>query len=149
MKKNLPFEFHVSRSARDRYGFDDVLFTLTGNVIFANLKASREFAHRINLARDVEHHPERAVYPGPLNAMGLIDEALHAVAALYRQQRDPQVMVEPLAWFRSRLGDASLDRTLPAFVKHFPSVAPYRGQQAAADLLAASTAGGPHPARAL
>jgi len=149
MENQPRFEFHVSRSARDRYGFDDVLFTLTGNVIFANLKASREFAHRINLARDVEHHPERAVYPGALNAMGLIDEALHAVAALYRQQRDPQVMVEALAWFRSRLGDESLDRTLLAFVEHFPSVAVYRGQQAAADWLAASTAGVPHRALAL
>ena len=46
------FEFHVSRSARDRYKFDDSLFSLSGNVVFADLQASREFAHRINEARE-------------------------------------------------------------------------------------------------
>src|SRR5579859_5805240 len=149
MENRLSFEFHVSRAARDRYKFDDVLFTLTGNVVFANLKASREFAHRMNLSRDVERHPERAVHPGALNAMGLIDEALHAVAALYRQQRDPKAMVDALAWFRSRLGEQSLEKTLLAFAEHFPVVDVYRGQQEAAEWLAASTAGVPHRAVAL
>src|SRR5579859_392356 len=149
MENRLSFEFHVSRAARDRYKFDDVLFALTGNVVFANLKASREFAHRMNLARDVERDPERAVHPGALNAMGLIDEALHAVAALYRQQRDPKAMVDALAWFRSRLGEQSLEKTLLAFAEHFPVVGVYRGQQKAAEWLAASTAGVPHRALAL
>jgi len=132
MESKLTFEFHVSRATRDRYGFDEALFSLTGNVVFANLKASREFAHRMNLARDVERHPERAVHPGALNAMALIDEALHAVAALYRQQRDPKAMVDALAWFRSRLGEQPLDKTLLAFAEHYPAVAVYRGHQRAA-----------------
>ena len=44
-------EFHISRSARDRYGFRETLFSLTGNVVFASLSASREFAHRMNQVR--------------------------------------------------------------------------------------------------
>jgi glycosidase len=149
MKGKLSFEFHISRAARERYQFVDALFTLTGNVVFADLKASREFAHRMNLARDVERHPERAVHPGALNAMALIDEALHAVAALYRQQRDPKAMVDAVAWFRSRIGEQSLDQTLLAFAEHFPTVAVYRGEQTAADWLAASTEGVSHRAVAL
>ena len=46
------FEFHVSRRARDRYGVADTLFSLTGNVVFANLAASREFAQRMNQVRE-------------------------------------------------------------------------------------------------
>src|SRR5208337_2063105 len=77
------FEFHVSRNARDRYQFGEALFSVTGNVIFANLAASRQFAQQMNLMRDAARHPELAVNPGELNAMALIDEVLHVVMALY------------------------------------------------------------------
>src|SRR5262249_2788540 len=82
------FEFHISRQARERYYFCDALFSLSGNVVFADLAATREFAHRMNLRRDAERHPELAVHPGALNAMGLIDEALHVIIAQYRRERD-------------------------------------------------------------
>jgi len=143
------FEFHVSRPARDRYGFEDALFSLTGNVIFADLGACRAFAHRMNLMRDVERHPERAVHPGALNAMGLIDEVLHAVIAQYRRERDPRTMEEALSWFTSRLGEAALERTLLGFVETFPPVGVYRGQQTAAEWLDGSTRGASHRAVAL
>ena len=78
-------EFHISRKARERYQFDETLFSFTGNVVFANMPACREFAHRINLVREVEKHPEQAVHAGQLYAMGLIDEASHAVMARYRE----------------------------------------------------------------
>ena len=143
------FEFHVSRSSRERYGFDDLLFSLTGNVVFAGLPACREFAQRINRVRDVERHPELAVHPGSLNAMGLIDEVLHWVVAEYRRQRDPRTMVDALTWFASRLGNDTLDQTLLAFSETFPVVAVYRGQQTAADWLAGSAGGVPNRAIAL
>ncbi|HMK30279.1 MAG TPA: alpha-amylase family glycosyl hydrolase, partial [Terriglobales bacterium] len=143
------FEFHVARQVRDRYGLDDRFFSFSGNVVFANLAASREFAHRMNLARDAERHPERAVHPGALNAMGLIDEALHAVLAQYREQRDPLVITDALAWFEARLGREPLDRTLVTFSEQFPTAAVYRGQLTARDWLARSTGGVPHRAVAL
>jgi glycosidase len=143
------FEFHVSRPARDRYGFKDDLFSLTGNVVFADLSACRAFAHRMNLSRDVERHPERAVHPGALNAMGLIDEVLHAVIAQYRRERDPRAMEDALTWFAARLGDVTLEQTLLAFVENFPAVSVYRARQAATDWLAGSTHGTSHRALAL
>ena len=39
-------EFHISREARDRYHVERTLFSFSGNVVFADLKASRELAHR-------------------------------------------------------------------------------------------------------
>ena len=97
------FEFHVSRHARDRYEFDDVLFALSGNVIFANFHAARVFAQKMNSKRDLVTFPEQAVKAGQLNAMGLIDELLHYVAAQYRQQVNPQAMSNALAWLNNRL----------------------------------------------
>ena len=73
----LPMEFHVSRRARDRYQFDESLFSINGNVIFANFHAARLFAQKINDKRDLARYPEQAVMAGQINAMGLIDEILH------------------------------------------------------------------------
>ena len=81
MDRLLRFEFHVSRAARDRYHFEEELFSWNGNVLFANVAASRRFAEKMNRQRDVERHPERTVHPGALNAMALIDELLHALVA--------------------------------------------------------------------
>ncbi|HEY6308695.1 MAG TPA: alpha-amylase family glycosyl hydrolase [Candidatus Angelobacter sp.] len=143
------FEFHISRTVRDRYGFADTLFSLNGNVVFANLAACREFAHRVNSVRDVERNPRHAVHPGALHAMGLIDEVLHTVAAEYRRQRDPRAMLDALTWFAARLDGKALDRTLLSFAELFPTVAVYRGQQTASEWLSGSTAGVPHRAVAL
>ena len=47
------FEFHVLKSARDRYQISETLFSITGEVIFANFNASRELAKKIKKAIDV------------------------------------------------------------------------------------------------
>jgi glycosidase len=142
-------EFHISRSARDRYQFAGSLFSFTGNVVFANLSASRQFAHRMNQVRDVRNHPQRVVHAGALYAMGLIDEASHVFLHRYRQELDPAVMTDALAWFAERVGSRELDQTLLSFVEQFPGSSVYRAQQTPGEWLAGSTAGTPHRAVAL
>ena len=149
MENCVTYEFHVSRQARDRYQFSDALFSLTGNVVFANVKAAREFAERINRARGAEHDPAKAARASDLNAMGLIDEALHALMAIYRRRKDPKVMTDALSWFGARLGEEKLERTLTAFAEHFPVVAVYRGKIKATEWLKGETAGIPHRAVAM
>ncbi len=145
MLSSPTFEFHVSRAARDRYQFDQSLFTLTGGVVFGDVRAAREFAERMNRVRG-EKPPARA---GEVYAMGLIDEALHLLIALFRRRVDPKVMLDALAWFEERVGRTQLDQTLLTFAGHFPGIAVYRGELAAAQWLAGSTAGVPHRALAM
>src|SRR5260370_27317920 len=139
MHSEIVFEFHISRRARERYRFSDTLFSFSGNVIFADLAASRELAHRVNLARGAAGHPQQALQAGALHAMGLIDEVLHVVIENYRKQADPAVMREALDWFSSRVGAEALTRTLLRFAEEFPTVAVYRGRQTATDWLARAT----------
>src|SRR5208282_1026563 len=142
-------EFHISREVRNRYQFAETLFSFTGNVVFANVAASRQFAYRMNLVRDVQNNPERAVNAGALYAMGLIDEASHAVMARYRQQFDPNVMLDALSFFSGQVGPRELDKMLLTFVEHFPGIGVYRGEQTPQQWLAASTHGVPHRAAAI
>ncbi len=137
-------EFHISRPSRDRYQFDDTLFSLTGNAIFANLRAARLFAQKINEQRDPARHPEQTVSAGQLNAMGLIDEVLHLVVAQYRQQRNPRAIGQALEWLESRLGRAQVEAALRAFADEFPTVAVYRAGLSVEDYLRGETEGVPN-----
>jgi glycosidase len=137
-------EFHVSRQARDRYQFDQSLFSLSGNVIFANFHAVRVFTQKINERRDLVNFPERAVQAGQINAMGMIDEILHHVIHLYRQQKNPQVMQAALVDLRETIGSKELERTLRQFVMEFPPVKVYQGELDADEYLDEETEGIPN-----
>jgi len=63
-------EFHISRHARQKYHFDESIFSTNGNVIFANFHAGRVFAQNINQVRNAAVHPGLAVSAGQINAMG-------------------------------------------------------------------------------
>jgi glycosidase len=137
-------EFHVARRARDHYQFDQALFALSGNVIFANFHAARVFAQKMNQKRDLVNFPEQAVKPGQINAMGLIDEILHYIVELYRAQRNPHVMGQALAWLDEKLGRRAVDTALERFADTFPPLAIYRREIALDAYLEGETAGVPN-----
>jgi glycosidase len=143
-KKRVRMEFHVSREARDRYQFDQALFSLTGNVLFANFYAARLFAQKMNERKDLVAYPERAVRAGQVNAMGLIDEILHYVVGLYRDQVNSTVMQEALNWLYETVGKQAVDAALHRFADDFPPVAVYRREISLEDYIEGETDGVPH-----
>jgi glycosidase len=137
-------EFHISRQARDRYQFDLSLFSLSGNVILADFHAARQFAQKINRQRDLVNFPERAVQAGQLNAMGLLDEIMHMVIGLFRQQHNPQLLTEALTWLDGMLGENDINRTLRIFIDEFPPIAVYTNNISAETYLQGSSDGIPN-----
>ena len=142
-------EFHISGNARERYQFAGSLFSYTGNVVFANIAACREFAYRINKVREVQEHPEWAIHAGALYAMGVIDEASHILIECFREQFDAKVMTDALAWFSSSVGAEALDTMLLTFVEQFPGTSVIRGLETPRQWLAGETDGTSHRAAAL
>ncbi len=143
-QRHVCMEFHVSRAARDYYQFDETLFSLTGNVIFANFHAARTFAQRMNQRRDLVNYPERAVRAGQINAMGLIDEILHYTIAAYRQQRNPLVVGQALDWLTDQVGEEQVNKAVWKFCQEFPPVAVYRKEISLDNYLSGATDGVPH-----
>ncbi|MFQ5864576.1 MAG: alpha-amylase family glycosyl hydrolase [bacterium] len=143
-KNQVTMEFHVCRAARDLFQFDETLFTLSGNVIFANFHAARVFAMKMNEKRDLVSYPEQVVKAGHINAMGLIDEILHYVTGLFRKQKNPEVMAQALQCLYEKIGKETVDLTLRRFVDDFPPVAVYRGEMSPDAYLQAETEGVPH-----
>jgi glycosidase len=134
-------EFHISRLARDRYQFDQSLFALNGNVIFANFLAARLFAQKMNDKRDLIRFPEQAVQAGQINAMGIIDEILHMVMQAYRQERNPRVNAMALDWLAENIGKEELERTLVQFAEEFPPLTVYRREISLEEYLRGTTDG--------
>ncbi|MFW6181222.1 MAG: alpha-amylase family glycosyl hydrolase, partial [Spirochaetota bacterium] len=137
-------EFHVSRASRDFYRFDQTLFALNGNVLIANFHGARLFARAMNQARDLVRFPERAVKAGDINAMGLIDEILHLVVQLYREQKNPLVMEQAVDWVERSVGRGELDALLRLFTDQFPPLPVYRGEVTVEEYLAGESGGTPH-----
>ncbi|MDQ6693287.1 MAG: alpha-amylase, partial [Chloroflexota bacterium] len=138
------FEFHVSRESRDRYGFDQALFHLTGNVVFANFHAARVFAQRMNDKRDLVNFPEQAVRAGQINAMGLIDEISHLMIENYRRQVNPDVMHDALEALDAQFGREAVEGAIERFSDEFPTLAVYRREQLPDEWLQGDTGGMPN-----
>jgi glycosidase len=146
-------EFHIARSVRDQLALDDLLFSYTGNIVFANVAASRKLAQQLNDALNPAQDPEHTLHAGALFAMGLIDELNHALVAEYRKEIDPGVLTEAMRFFAAQLGEADgsaedgekeLDHLLLTFTEQFPNVAVYRGELTARAWLAGTTDGLPN-----
>jgi glycosidase len=121
-------EFHISKQSRDKYQFDDELFSFSGNVIFGSFHNARVFAQKLNEKKDLVSYPEEAARAGQIHAMGLIDEILHLVISLYREQINFQVTAQALNWLYERIGKQSVDEAIRLFTFYFPPLAVHRGE---------------------
>jgi glycosidase len=128
-------EFHVSRAARDRCAFDELLFASSGRAVLARPAAAHRFAAALNSARGGSPTASAA----DLFALGLLDEAAHLVIAHWRRHHDPNGTRAALEHLEQTLGSATVDRLLLAFVDAFPTVAVYRGRLRAAVWLGGAT----------
>ncbi len=136
-------EFHVSRRARELYEFDHSLFTLSGNVVLADFHAARLFAHKMNQKKDLARNPEAAVRTSEVNAMGLLDEILHYLVQLYREQYGVGIFSRALESIAESIGEEQLTATLEAFCTAFPPRAVYRGESTVEEYLQSEHEGVP------
>jgi glycosidase len=132
-----PFEFHVSRQARNTYQFDAALFSTDGRAILADFSAARRFADQISAVRGTP------VPASDINAMGLIDEIFHILIRQYEKQ-NPQVMSRALSKTEAKIGKQALDQSQIRFIDEFPPVAVYQKQILADDYLNGQTDGRTH-----
>jgi glycosidase len=132
-------EFHISRYVREQVDLDDLLFSFSGNVIFANVTASRRLAERLNAVGGPNNASQKTIHGAALFAMGLIDELSHALVASYRKETDPLVLSDALRFLSDRMGSEQLDKLLLEFTEQFPNVAIYRNEITAQQWLSGRT----------
>ncbi|MDP2807579.1 MAG: alpha-amylase family glycosyl hydrolase, partial [bacterium] len=127
------YEFHISAAARKKYGCEEGLFSISGNVILADFGAARQLAYKMNQSGV-------KVTAGQLAAMGLIDELQHYVIAQYRASINQKVFTQALAHLDQNLSPADTNGCLTEFVKTFPPLLVHRRQITSNDYLKGRTA---------
>lgn len=135
-------EFHVSRAARDRYQFDQSLFSIRGTVVFANFQAARVFAQQINEDRALRDMPP--VSAGQVNAMALLHEMLHAAFRHYLTRQNPTALSKALRTLVETHGADAVDQTLLTFAEEFPTTEVYQERIDPATYLEGETDGMPN-----
>ena len=138
------YEFHVSRFARDKYAFNQSLFTFNGNVVFADFLAARQFTQKINSTKDLINFPEQAVHASDINAIGLIDEILHLVVTLYRRSVDPMIMRKAYTFLTETYDKRQIETMLDRFTEEFPPLKVYLGESTIDAYLESRTKGIPN-----
>ncbi|MBQ6508790.1 MAG: alpha-amylase [Flexilinea sp.] len=126
-------EFHISGNARKHYDFSEKLFSYNGNVIFADFRAVREFTAKINAVRAKEGRTQ--TYAGEINALGLLDEIMHALLDQYRKRFVPRMKIEAYDRLEETLGEENLEATLKAFCEEFPPLSVVKNEQTVAEYL--------------
>jgi glycosidase len=76
------------------------------------------------------------VHPGELHALGLIDEILHYVCGLYREQIATDTAARALEFVERRIGASALSEVLEQFTDCFPPLAVHRGESSPSAYLA-------------
>ncbi|MDR1908429.1 MAG: alpha-amylase [Spirochaetaceae bacterium] len=131
-------EFHIRRDIRKDYGLDKSLFSLRGNVILADFRQVRDLCQKLNAGQGPAAPPVKA---GQLNAMALIDEILHYMTALYREQVQRDVFETGIRRLEDRLGRGETGTLLEGFCGEFPPREVYGGNLNAPEYLAGSDEG--------
>lgn len=125
------YEFHISRDVRKKYEIDDELFSISGNIIFADFRAVRNFAQKLNEKREVKNY----VSAGKVNAAGLMDEIYHYLFRIYELQVNPGVFNKALNHLNKNVGEEDTRKLLFDFISHFPPTDVYKGNISAFDYL--------------
>jgi glycosidase len=142
-------EFHISRKAREKYQFDQGLFSIDGDILIANFQAARVLSHAMNLVRGAAIHPEQSVSASHINAMGLIDEIFHYVFSLYKRSKDPEISNQAFVALEAGLGPTAADELLQRFIREFPPTEVFHGQLSPQEYLQSQTRGIPNKIIAL
>ena len=123
--------FHVALEARRRFGVDEELVTLRGDLMLADPDVTARLADAVERQRD----PSEAPLTGAdLYAGALLEEVYHLLIAHHLQEVDPDAFAAVAARVEHDLGGAGA-ATLEAFVARYPSSDVAAGRRTASSLL--------------
>jgi glycosidase len=124
----LPFEFHISQHAREKYNVDQSLFSTDGRVIVADLTSARQFAEQMSRITG---------YPVPASeiyALGLIDEIQHILIRNYEQENNNSTQAA-YQWLEKNFGRTKLQGAQMRFLDEFPPSPVHQGLVSSKDYL--------------
>ncbi len=81
------YHFHINANSRKKYAFKKDIFSVSGNVVFSDFSAAKDFSQKINTYNKINGIP-KYVKASELYAMAFIDEIYHLVFRLYSKNME-------------------------------------------------------------
>jgi glycosidase len=131
--------FHISKSARKKYNFDDSFYSLNGSLIIANSRAARYLSDKINEVRKKEGAFDQLTTAGEINALGILHEVYHYLIKHYTETENPGVIKRNIDFLKSTLSEHKLNIVLRKFIEEFPPIDVYKGKITAEKYLTSKT----------
>lgn len=119
-KNLITYYFHVSKTARQKYQFEENLFSITGDLIVSNFQLARELADKINSVRNENGEQNYIVTAGQINALGLLHEIFHFIINQYEENENPGVFKKIKNHLREKLTNEKFEKLILKFVEDFP-----------------------------
>lgn len=116
----IKFFFHVSKISREKYNFEENLFSITGDLIVADFASARLLSQKINDYRKQSGITDSFVTPGQINALGLLHEIFHFIIREYEEKENPGVFERSILFLKEKIGSENLEQTLKLYVEEFP-----------------------------
>lgn len=116
--------FHILSAVRRKYNFDQTIYQLSGNVIFANVEAVREFCDKVNQNRE----QRESWLVSEVNAMALIDEINHYIVRLYVEQYDRDMWNNVAQLVDKYYGEFKRHELIETFGTYFEPISVYLGK---------------------
>jgi len=121
-------EFHLSRSARERYDLSHTLFSKEGHIITADYSRVLSAAESINVKRNVRKYPQLRTTAAELYAMGLMHEIFHHVIDIYLEEHGETILQKAFERLHAKWEKEEVEQTLIHFADHFPPRQIYLGE---------------------
>ncbi len=129
------YEFHIASKIRRLYNVSDELFSISGNIIFANLSQVRSFVNKFNKSKS----ENQKVKVSEVNASGLLDEIFHYVIRRYEDELNPKVFSRAIEHLEKEIGEDEIRKLLFEFIELFPPAEVYKGKTTPYDYLRSYT----------
>ncbi len=131
-------EFHVKASIRPALSLASPLFRTSGNLVLPDFSAVRQLSFKIRELGGRRGQATDKLSAGNLNAMGLVDEILHIVLAIYRERAEPDLLPRLSEYVQKEIGSRAYSRLLAAFTAIFPPQDVYNGSSGPEDWIEGS-----------
>lgn len=135
----IEYDFHISKSSRIKYEYDESFYSLNGNLIITNSQAARYISARINNVRKSEGAYDKLVTTGEINALGVLHEVYHYLLNQYAESENPGVIQRSIEYLTSTLNEERLNKVLLNFINEFPPLDVYKGFRKSEEYLKGKT----------
>ena len=134
--QNQPtFEFHIAAKLRRLYEVSDELFSISGNIVFANFGQVRKFVSNFNKSKN----GKEKIKVSDVSATGLMDEIFHYAIRKYENDLNPKAFNRAIVHLENKIGEYELRKLLFEFIELFPPVDVYKGKVTPYDYLRSYT----------